>query len=384
MEKRLSLLGATGSIGIQALDVAEKLHWPVTAMAAGSRVLPFEEQIRKFSPRVVAMADENAAADLKVRIADLPVKVTAGTEGLCEVASVANADMVLNSVMGVAGFLPTLAAVEAGHDVALANKETLVAGGAVVTDACQKHGVKLLPVDSEHSAIFQCLQGCPPHGKAKKLILTCSGGPFFGKTKADLEAVTLEQALAHPNWSMGLKITVDSATMMNKGLELIEAKWLFDMDPDDIDIIIHRESIVHSLVEYEDNSVIAQLGVPDMRIPIQYALTWPERVPSPVKPLSLAEAGKLTFFAPDHETFPAINLCREAIKRGGLYPAAVSGANEQAVALFAAGKLPFAAITPLVARILEHPWGAADSAEAVLQADRDSRQLLLELAGERV
>lgn len=383
MSKCLSLLGATGSIGLQALDVAEKLNYTVAAMAAGSRVEPFEQQIRKWRPSLVAMADETAAADLKTRIADLPVKVMAGTDGLCEVAAAAEADVTLNSIMGVAGFLPTLAAIDAGHDVALANKETLVAGGAVVTAACAEKGVRLLPVDSEHSAIFQCLQGCPPHGKPQKLILTCSGGPFFGKTKADLEAVTLEQALAHPNWSMGLKITVDSATMMNKGLELIEAKWLFDMEPDAIDVVVHRESIVHSLVEYADNSVIAQLGVPDMRIPIQYALTYPDRYPSPVKALSLAEAGKLTFFAPDHETFPAIELCRAAIKRGGLYPAAVNGANEQAVALFAAGKLPFASITPLVSRIMDYTWGEADSAEAVLQADRESRALLLELAGVR-
>lgn len=383
MSKCLSLLGATGSIGLQALDVAEKLNYTVAAMAAGSRVEPFEQQIRKWRPSLVAMADEKAAADLKTRIADLPVKVMAGTAGLCEVAAAAEADVTLNSIMGVAGFLPTLAAIDAGHDVALANKETLVAGGAVVTAACAEKGVRLLPVDSEHSAIFQCLQGCPPHGKPQKLILTCSGGPFFGKTKADLEAVTLEQALAHPNWSMGLKITVDSATMMNKGLELIEAKWLFDMEPDAIDVVVHRESIVHSLVEYADNSVIAQLGVPDMRIPIQYALTYPDRYPSPVKALSLAEAGKLTFFAPDHETFPAIELCRAAIKRGGLYPAAVNGANEQAVALFAAGKLPFASITPLVSRIMDYTWGEADSAEAVLQADRESRALLLELAGVR-
>ncbi|MBQ1211314.1 MAG: 1-deoxy-D-xylulose-5-phosphate reductoisomerase [Clostridia bacterium] len=383
MSKCLSLLGATGSIGLQALDVAEKLNYTVAAMAAGSRVEPFEQQIRKWRPSLVAMADEKAAADLKTRIADLPVKVMAGTDGLCEVAAAAEADVTLNSIMGVAGFLPTLAAIDAGHDVALANKETLVAGGAVVTAACAEKGVRLLPVDSEHSAIFQCLQGCPPHGKPQKLILTCSGGPFFGKTKADLEAVTLEQALAHPNWSMGLKITVDSATMMNKGLELIEAKWLFDMEPDAIDVVVHRESIVHSLVEYADNSVIAQLGVPDMRIPIQYALTYPDRYPSPVKALSLAEAGKLTFFAPNHETFPAIELCRAAIKRGGLYPAAVNGANEQAVALFAAGKLPFASITPLVSRIMDYTWGEADSAEAVLQADRESRALLLELAGVR-
>ena len=383
MSKCLSLLGATGSIGLQALDVAEKLNYTVAAMAAGSRVEPFEQQIRKWRPSLVAMADEKAAADLKTRVADLPVKVMAGTDGLCEVAAAAEADVTLNSIMGVAGFLPTLAAIDAGHDVALANKETLVAGGAVVTAACAEKGVRLLPVDSEHSAIFQCLQGCPPHGKPQKLILTCSGGPFFGKTKADLEAVTLEQALAHPNWSMGLKITVDSATMMNKGLELIEAKWLFDMEPDAIDVVVHRESIVHSLVEYADNSVIAQLGVPDMRIPIQYALTYPDRYPSPVKALSLAEAGKLTFFAPDHETFPAIELCRAAIKRGGLYPAAVNGANEQAVALFAAGKLPFASITPLVSRIMDYTWGEADSAEAVLQADRESRALLLELAGVR-
>ena len=323
------------------------------------------------------MFDEKAAADLKVRVRDLPVRVTAGMEGLCELAALPEADMVLNAVVGMVGLLPTLAAVRAGHDVALANKETLVAGGALVMDAVARRGVKLLPVDSEHSAIFQCLQGRPPRERAlKRLILTASGGPFFGKSAAELERVTVQDALRHPNWSMGAKITIDSATMMNKGLELIEARWLFDVDPKDIDIVVHRESVVHSLIEYTDHSVIAQLGVPDMRIPIQYALTWPERLPSPVPRLDLAAYQKLTFFAPDYETFPCMTYCREAITRGGLYPAAVNAANEEAVALFLAGRIGFAAIPRLVASALDLTLPAGDTAEAVLEADRHVREIV--------
>ena len=375
--KSLVLLGSTGSIGVQALEVAQGAGYRVAALAAGSRVEPFEEQIRRYRPAAAAMFDEKAAADLKVRVRDLPVRITAGMEGLCELAALPEADMVLNAVVGMVGLLPTLAAVRAGHDVALANKETLVAGGALVMDAVARRGVKLLPVDSEHSAIFQCLQGRPPRERAlKRLILTASGGPFFGKSAAELERVTVQDALRHPNWSMGAKITIDSATMMNKGLELIEARWLFDVDPKDIDIVVHRESVVHSLIEYTDHSVIAQLGVPDMRIPIQYALTWPERLPSPVPRLDLAAYQTLTFFAPDYETFPCMTYCREAITRGGLYPAAVNAANEEAVALFLTGRIGFAAIPRLVASALDLTLPAGDTAEAVLEADRHVREIV--------
>ncbi len=375
--KSLVLLGSTGSIGVQALEVAQGAGYRVAALAAGSRVEPFEEQIRRYRPAAAAMFDEKAAADLKVRVRDLPMRITAGMEGLCELAALPEADMVLNAVVGMVGLLPTLAAVRAGHDVALANKETLVAGGALVMDAVARRGVKLLPVDSEHSAIFQCLQGRPPRERAlKRLILTASGGPFFGKSAAELERVTVQDALRHPNWSMGAKITIDSATMMNKGLELIEARWLFDVDPKDIDIVVHRESVVHSLIEYTDHSVIAQLGVPDMRIPIQYALTWPERLPSPVPRLDLAAYQKLTFFAPDYETFPCMTYCREAITRGGLYPAAVNAANEEAVALFLAGRIGFTAIPRLVASALDLTLPAGDTAEAVLEADRHVREIV--------
>ena len=373
MEKRLILLGATGSIGTQALDVARMHGYPVTAMAAGRRVEPFERQIREFRPRFAAMTDLKAAADLRVRIADLPTRVLAGEEGVCALASEPEADVVLNAITGVAGLRPTMAAIAAGHDIALANKETLVAGGALVTEAVRQRGVRLLPVDSEHSAIFQCLQGAPERG-ADRLILTASGGPFFGKTREELQQITPEDALRHPNWSMGPKITVDSATMMNKGLELIEAHWLFSMPADRIDIVVHRESVVHSLVQYADHSVVAQLGVPDMRIPIQYALTYPDRLPSPVRELRLDEWGKLTFYKPDDETFPGMRLCREAVKRGGLTPAALNGANEQAVALFLQGKIGFLEIAQRVASVLERTWGEASSVEDVLRCDREARE----------
>lgn len=377
MKKRLILLGSTGSIGTQALDVAEKHGYPVTAMAAGRRVVPFEEQIRRFHPQIVAMSDAAAAADLKVRIADTGVKVLSGAEGVRELAGEAAGDIVLNAVTGVAGLLPTMTAIDAGRDVALANKETLVAGGDLVMKAVRERGVRLLPVDSEHSAIFQCLQGAPSNGGAARLILTASGGPFFGKTREELRTITPAQALKHPNWDMGAKITVDSATMMNKGLELIEARWLFDMPADRIDIVVHRESVVHSLVQYADHSVIAQMGVPDMRIPIQYALTYPERYASPVQALDLAEWGTLTFFRPDDEAFPCMRYCREAITRGGLTPAAVNGANEQAVALFLEERIGFLDIPRLVEAVLRREWGTASSIDDVLTADEAAREFVL-------
>lgn len=380
-QKNLVLLGSTGSIGTQTLDVAEECGYVVSALAAGRQVAPLEEQIRRFRPRYAAMFDEAAAADLRVRVADLDVTVLGGMDGLCELASLSEADTVLNAVVGMVGLQPTLAAVEAGHDVALANKETLVAGGALVTEAVRRRGVKLLPVDSEHSAIFQCLQGAPADRRAiKRLILTASGGPFFGQTAKELKNVTLADALKHPNWSMGAKITVDSASMMNKGLELIEARWLFDIEPSRIDVVVHRESIIHSLVEYVDNAVVAQLGVPDMRVPIQYALTYPDRTPSPVGELSLSEVGKMTFFAPDETNFPCLPICREAITIGGLTPAAVNGANEQAVALFMDGKIGFMDIPRLVEAALRRDWPKDGDVTAVLEADREARALVRSLA----
>ena len=387
--KRLAILGSTGSIGTQALDVAEKLGCPVMALTARSSVKALEEQARRFRPRLAVLTDEKAAADLRVRLADLPVRVSAGMDGRCEAASLDNADLVLNAVVGMVGLVPTITAIEAGKDVALANKETLVAGGALVMDAVARRGVNLLPVDSEHSAIFQCLQGAPPGNRAlKRIILTASGGPFFGKTAMELESVGLKDALKHPNWSMGAKITIDSATMMNKGLELIEARWLFDLPPENIDIVIHRESVVHRLIEYDDHSVLAQLGVPDMRIPIQYAITWPERTASPVKQLNLTEWGKLTFYPPDYDTFVCMNDCRTAISRGGLYPAAVNAANEQAVALFREGKIHFSDIGRLVCAVLERPLpgasastdGGAATIDDIFAADREARSLTIEAA----
>jgi len=376
-KKQLVLLGSTGSIGTQTLDVAEECGFGVAALAAGRQVEPLEQQIRRYRPAYAAMFDEQAAADLKVRVRDLGVKVLSGIEGLCELAALPQADTVLNAVVGMVGLRPTLAAVNAGHDVALANKETLVAGGALVMEAVRKNGVRLLPVDSEHSAIFQCLQGAPERPALKRLILTASGGPFFGKTAAELESVTLEDALKHPNWSMGAKITVDSATMMNKGLELIEARWLFDTDPSCIDVVVHRESIIHSLVEYVDNAVVAQLGVPDMRVPIQYALTYPDRTPSPVGQLSLAKVGTMTFYEPDEETFRCLPICREAITIGGMTPAAVNGANEQAVALFMQGKIGFNDIPRLVEKALLASWPSQGDVNTVLETDRAARELVL-------
>ena len=380
MTKSLSILGSTGSIGTQSLDVARLRGYTVEALTAYSDVARMETQIREFHPKTVAMVEEKAAADLKVRVADTNTKVLSGKDGVCACARADAADTVLNSVVGMAGLEPTLAAIDAKKKLALANKETLVAGGQLVMEAAKKNGVSILPVDSEHSAIFQALQGRPANAALKKIILTASGGPFFGKTKKELEKVTVADALKHPNWEMGAKITVDSATMMNKGLELIEAVWLFSVRPQDVQIVVHRESIVHSAVEYTDNSVIAQLGLPDMRIPIQYALTYPERFESPVGELSLSEIGKLTFFEPDYDTFQCINLCRTAINKGGLFPAAVNSANEQANAMFRRGEIGFLDIAARVAKVLETaPQKEHYTLEDVLETDRWARETVASL-----
>ena len=346
--KKIAILGSTGSIGTQSIDVAQKHGYKVTALTAHSNAKLLEEQARLLNPEMVALYNAEDAKQLKIALKDTGIKVLSGIEGICECASETDADTVINSIVGMAGLRPTLAVINSGKNLALANKESLVAGGQLVTDAAKNNNVSILPVDSEHSAIFQCIQGNPTNKALKKIILTASGGPFFGKTKAELENVTAADALKHPNWSMGAKITIDSATMFNKGLELIEAVWLFDVNPDMIDIIVHRESIVHSMIEYNDNSVIAQLGLPDMRIPIQYALTYPERYESPVDEIDFASLAKLTFYKPDYDTFRCIDICRDAIKQGGLMPAAVNSANEEVNALFRSGKVKFNDIPDLI------------------------------------
>lgn len=376
--KKLSLLGSTGSIGTQALQVVQNLReqgekWEVAALAARSSVNRLEEQARKFHPEVVAVFDEGAALSLRQSLRDTDIQVLSGMEGLCEAAAWPGADLTLNAVVGMVGLQPTLAALQAGKALALANKETLVAGGAIVMEAARKRNLPILPVDSEHSAIFQCLQGCPERGALKKLVLTASGGPFFGRSRQELAGVTREQALRHPNWDMGAKITIDSATMMNKGLEVMEASWLFDLPEHRIEVVVHRESVIHSMVEYQDNAVVAQLGVPDMAVPIQYALTYPRRMPSPAGELDLCALGKLTFYPPDREAFPCLELCREALRRGGLVPAAANGANEQAVALFLEGKIGFWDIPRLVEAAMDRQDPGVVTLEAVLEADREAR-----------
>ena len=377
--KEIALLGSTGSIGTQSLDVCRMHGYRVVCLTANRRVDLMETQIREFRPDLVSMMDPVAADDLRTRVADTGTKVLSGMDGLIECATYSGADTVLNAVVGMVGLQPTLAAIQAKKTLALANKETLVAGGHLVTNTAKAYGVDILPVDSEHSAIFQCLQGSPEKGAVKKLILTASGGPFFGKTLTELENVTAADALKHPNWDMGAKITIDSATMMNKGLEFIEAKWLFDMPIDAIDIVVHRESVVHSAIAYQDNSVIAQLGVPDMRIPIQYALTYPQRLPSPAQELSLVDYGKLTFYAPDYDTFRCINVCKDAIAAGGLRPAAANGANEESVRLFLNGKIKFTDIAVLNRAAMEACPQVADyTLDDVLQADRAARDYVIE------
>lgn len=374
----ISLLGSTGSIGRQSLEVIQACGMKVGALTANSNVARMEEQARQFQPELAVMMDEQAAADLKVRLADTPVRVAGGLEGLLEAAELPKADTVITAVVGMVGLRPTMAAIREGKRIALANKETLVCAGQLVTEEARDYGAKILPVDSEHSALFQSLQGCKDRGEVKRLILTCSGGPFFGKTRKELEGMTREDALQHPNWSMGAKITVDSATLMNKGLEFIEAMHLYQMPPEKISIVVHRESIIHSLVEYCDNAMIAQLGTPDMRLPIQYALTWPERVAGPATPLDLCSCGPLTFARPDTETFQCLALALEAAKTGGTAGAILNGANEAAVALFLEGKIGFLDIADRVRRAMEQVKVIADpSMTQVLEADAAAREAVL-------
>ncbi len=379
MGKRISILGSTGSIGTQALEVVDKHGFKVHALAAFRSVELLEKQARKYKPKTVCIYCEELYNDLKARLSDIDVNIVCGMDGLCEVASDTQADILLNSVVGMVGLKPTLTAIEAGIPIALANKETLVAGGSLVMRAASEKRVPIYPVDSEHSAIFQCLQG-NSRKQLHKIILTASGGPFYGKTADELVNVKAADALKHPNWDMGSKITIDSATLMNKGLEFIEAKWLFDVTPDQIEVIVHRQSVVHSAVEYDDYSVIAQLGVPDMKIPIQYALLYPDRMPCPTGRLSLTDYGKLTFAKPDMETFRCLPMAIESIRRGGTVPAVMNGANEVAVAAFLKGKTGFLDIADLVERAMDIvPFREISCLEDVLEADEAARETVLGL-----
>ncbi len=380
MEKSLIILGSTGSIGTQSLQVARENNWRVTGLAAGSNVKLIEEQVREFKPLKVALFDEAAAKDLKIKIADTDTKVLSGIDGVCEVAK-SDGDMVLNAIVGIAGLRPTVAALSVGKQFALANKETLVTGGDLVMNLAKEKGIEILPVDSEHSAIFQSLQGAPG-GSLKKILLTASGGPFYGKKREDLENVTVAQALNHPNWSMGAKITIDSATLMNKGLEVIEAVHLFGVKADDIEVLVHRQSILHSAVELVDGAVIGQLGTPDMRLPIQYALTYPERSNKAFERLSLSEVGTLTFEKPDTDTFKCLKVCIDAINKGGLVPAAANGANEEAVRLFLEGKIPFLKIGELVEEAAQNQKICKDySLQDVFEADKAAREFVISRFG---
>ena len=379
MKQRLSILGSTGSIGRQSLEVIAALGLSVGALTAHKSVALMEEQARAFHPELVVLTDEAAARDLATRLADTSVRVASGKSALMEAATLEGVDTVLTSVVGSAGLEPTLAAIQAGKDIALANKETLVCAGALVTAAAKRHHVELLPVDSEHSAIFQCLHGCADRGEVARLILTASGGPFYGKDRKALELVTYKEALKHPNWSMGAKITIDSATMMNKGFEVIEAMWLYDLPLEKIDVVVHRQSIIHSLVEFQDGAVLAQLGTPDMRLPIQYALTWPERTAGPAQKLDLLQCPSLTFLPPDGENFPCLELARQAAGQGGVMPATLNGANEAAVALFLEGKIGFYDIPRLCQAAMDAaPRVEMPTLDDILAADAQAREMVFQ------
>lgn len=377
MTKRISILGSTGSIGRQTLDVAEKLQISVAALAASRNVELLEAQCRKFRPELAVLFDEAAAEELKRRLSDMNIKVAGGMDGLLAAALLDSADTVVTAVSGMIGLRPTLAAIERGKRIALANKETLVCAGELVMREAQRRGAEIIPVDSEHSAIFQCLMGCRDRSEVRRLILTCSGGPFYGKTAAELQKVTRADALRHPNWKMGPKITVDCATLMNKGLEVIEAMRLYGLPLEQVTAVIHRQSIIHSLVEFRDGAVMAQLGTPDMRIPIGLALTYPKREENPAPPLDLLSCPPLTFAAPDEEAFRCFRLARQTAKQGGTACAVLNGANEAAVGLFLQEKLGFPEIADAVEAALDAVPQCADvTLEAALDADRQARDIV--------
>ena len=383
MQNAISLLGSTGSIGRQTLEVAELLGVTVCALSAGQNIKLLEEQTRRFRPAVAAVYDEDAARDFKARVRDLDVRVVSGGEGLIEAARADGAVAVVTAVVGTAGLLPTLAAIDLGRRIALANKETLVCAGELVMDRARSRGAEIIPVDSEHSAIFQCLEGRGKSaGSIKKLILTASGGPFRGMDKETLRRATPEMALRHPNWNMGRKVSIDSATMMNKGLEVIEAAHLFSVSPSMIEVVVHPESIVHSMVEFADNSTIAQLSVPDMRLPIQYALTYPARAPSLAAALDIARQGRLTFEEPDYDAFPCLSLALQTARDGGLASAVLNAANETAVELFLTGKLSFYGIPESISAALGSIKNAENpSLDEIIEADKAARRFVKERHG---
>ena len=374
MKRVISVLGSTGSIGRQTLEVARELGLPVAALAARSSLELLERQTREFHPKLVVLYEMEAALELARRISDLPVRVAYGMEGLTEAAALEEADTVVTAMVGMVGLRPTLAAIRKGKRIALANKETLVCAGELVMEEARRWGAEIVPVDSEHSAIFQCLQGCRDRREVRRLILTCSGGPFFGKSYQELEYMKRKDALQHPNWSMGAKITIDSATLMNKGLELIEAMRLYHMPPEQIQIVIHRQSIIHSLVEYWDGAVLAQMGTPDMKLPIRYALTYPERSQSAAAPLDLLSCPPLTFAPPDPEAFPCLALAMDCARTGGTSCAVLNGANEAAVGLFLREEIGFNDIPRLVKKALDQvevKWNP--SLADILEADQRAR-----------
>ena len=382
MVKCVTILGSTGSIGRQSLDIISRLpEVKVAALTAGTSVQRMAEQCREFRPELAVMATEAAAKELSAEIRDLPIRVEWGETGLLEAASLPAADCVITAVVGMVGLKPTLAAIRAGKRIGLANKETLVCAGELVMAEAEKYHAEIIPVDSEHSAIFQCLMGRGDRKEIKRLILTCSGGPFFGKDKEELKTVTQADALKHPNWKMGAKITIDCATLMNKGLEVIEAMRLYRMPLEQVDVVIHRQSVVHSMVEFTDGAVMAQLGTPDMRLPIQLALTYPQRIPSPVEPLDLLTCGSLTFCKPDMENFPCLALAYECAKKGGTACPAMNGANEEAVAMFLRNEIGFYDIYRLVSQAVEAvPFLKNPTLEEILEADRQARAAVKSLS----
>ena len=376
IKKNIAVLGSTGSVGEQALDVADKFGMRVSAISANRNVKRAEEQARRFNVSAVAMADEAAAAELRLRLADTDTKIFAGERGICEMISAEKRDVVLNSIIGEAGLLPTLAVIDSGTRLALANKESLVVAGEIVTERAKSMGVDILPVDSEHCAIFQCLK-LGKSAEVKRILLTASGGPFFGRTADELKDIRVEQALAHPTWKMGAKITIDSATLINKGFEVIEAVHLFGVPAERIQVVVHRESIIHSMVEYIDNSVIAQLSVPDMRLCAQYAITYPDRVDAAIEELDLFKTGKLTFAKPDTETFALLGYAVDCIGKGGALPAVLNAANEIAVAEFLRGKIGFYAITECVCSVVDAMQSAKNvhTLDGIIECDREARRL---------
>lgn len=379
MSKVISILGSTGSIGRQTLEVAQELGLQVAAITAHKSVDLVEAQARAFHPKLVVMMDGQAAQELKVRLSDLDVRITSGMEGLLEAASLEEVDTVVTAVVGMVGLRPTLAAIAKGKRIALANKETLVCAGELVMAAAKEHGAEIIPVDSEHSAIFQCLQGCRNPGEVKRILLTCSGGPFFGMQREEVATKTRIDALRHPNWVMGAKITIDSATLMNKGLEVIEAMRLYHLPLSQVDVVVHRQSIVHSLVEFHDGAMLAQLGTPDMKLPIRYACTYPLREVSQAAPLDLLTCPPLTFAQADEETFPCLALAKAAVTRGGTACAVMNAANEEAVALFLADRIGFYDISRLVALAMDAvPWVAKPNLEDILEADAQARALVVD------